>query len=159
MNTLQLSPMRTTLEELDHLQPTTPLRTVNSTADGIMNKIIKQRQSKVMDKRLYYDLTTQEIKVSHNTPVYDPLVSLLGSTRLPTLDTFLMKYFFLSTFFLYILAIRIQYHCNLSHQQHSCYSLSEWLRYSNSNQRLPCFVSLSPAQHYQKIHSRYSTHG
>ena len=54
MNALELSPMRTTLEELDHPQPPTPLRTDNSTADGIMNKTIKQRQSKAMDKRFYW---------------------------------------------------------------------------------------------------------
>ena len=54
MNAQELSPMRTTLEELDHPQPPTPLRTDNSTADGIMNKTIKQRQSKAMDKRFYW---------------------------------------------------------------------------------------------------------
>ena len=41
MNALELSSMRTTLEELDHPQPLTPLKTDNSTADSIMNKIIK----------------------------------------------------------------------------------------------------------------------
>ncbi|OEU11423.1 hypothetical protein FRACYDRAFT_245988 [Fragilariopsis cylindrus CCMP1102] len=35
-------------------QPPTPLRTDNSTADGIMNKTIKQKQSKAMDKRFYW---------------------------------------------------------------------------------------------------------
>ena len=54
MNSLELSPMRTTLEELDHPQPPTPLKTDNSTADGIMNKTIKQRQSKAMDKIFYW---------------------------------------------------------------------------------------------------------
>ena len=54
MNAQELSPMRTTLEELDHPQPPTPLKTDNSTADGIMNKTIKQRQSKAMDKRFYW---------------------------------------------------------------------------------------------------------
>ena len=54
MNAQELLPMRTTLEELDHPQPPTPLRTDNSTADGIMNKTIKQRQSKAMDKRFYW---------------------------------------------------------------------------------------------------------
>ena len=53
MNTQELSPMRTTLKELGHPQPPTPLKTDNSTADGIMNKIIKQRQSKAMDKIFY----------------------------------------------------------------------------------------------------------
>ena len=54
MNALELSPMRTTLEELDHPQPPTPLKTDKSTADGIMNKTIKQRQSKAMDKKFYW---------------------------------------------------------------------------------------------------------
>ena len=54
MNAQELSPMRTTLEELDHPQPPTPLKTDNSTADGIMNKTIKQKQSKAMDKRFYW---------------------------------------------------------------------------------------------------------
>ena len=50
INALELSPMRTTLGELDHPQPPTPFKTDNSTADGIMNKTIKQRQRKAMDK-------------------------------------------------------------------------------------------------------------
>ena len=54
MNAQELSPMRTTLEELNHPQPPTPIRTDNSTADGIMNKTIKQKQSKAMDKRFYW---------------------------------------------------------------------------------------------------------
>ena len=54
MNALELSPMRTTLEELDHSQPPTPLKTDNSTTDSNMNKTIKQRQSKAMDKRFYW---------------------------------------------------------------------------------------------------------
>ena len=47
MNALELSLMRTTIEELDHPQPPTPLKTNNSTADGIINKKnqIKTRQS------------------------------------------------------------------------------------------------------------------
>ena len=53
MNVQELSPMRTTLKELDHPQPLTSIRTDNSTVDGIMNKTIKQKQSKTMDKKLY----------------------------------------------------------------------------------------------------------
>ena len=54
MNTQELSPMITTLEELYHPQPPTPLKTDNSTAGGIMNKTIKQKQSKAIDKRFYW---------------------------------------------------------------------------------------------------------
>ena len=53
MNILEASPTRTTLEELDHPQPPTPIQTDNSTVNNIMNKI-KQKQSKVTDKRLYW---------------------------------------------------------------------------------------------------------
>ena len=37
--------MRTTLEELGHPQPATPMRTDNSTADGIMNNKDSQTKS------------------------------------------------------------------------------------------------------------------
>ena len=43
MNTQELSPMRTTLKELNHSQPPTQLQTDNNTADGIMNRTIKQK--------------------------------------------------------------------------------------------------------------------
>jgi hypothetical protein len=55
MNANEAVPMRITLEELDHPQPATPIRTDNSTADvGIMNKTVKQKQSKSMDRRFYW---------------------------------------------------------------------------------------------------------
>ena len=54
MNVLELSPMRTIVEELDHPQPPTLIQTDNSTADGIMYKTIKQKQSKAMNKRFYW---------------------------------------------------------------------------------------------------------
>jgi len=54
MNAQEAIPERTTAEELGHIQPPTPLRTDNSTADGIMNKTVKQKQSKAMDMRFYW---------------------------------------------------------------------------------------------------------
>ena len=54
MNAKEVIPMRTTLEELNHPQPATPMRTDNSTADGIMNKTVKQKASKSMDMRFYW---------------------------------------------------------------------------------------------------------
>jgi hypothetical protein len=47
------APLRVTLTELGHTQPPTALRTDNSTAFGILNKTIKQKQSKVMDMRYH----------------------------------------------------------------------------------------------------------
>jgi hypothetical protein len=47
-------PERTTLEELGHPQPPTPMVTDNSTAAGIANDSVKQRRSKAMDMRYYW---------------------------------------------------------------------------------------------------------
>ena len=52
MNALDLLPIRTISEELDHPQPEILLKIDNSTSNRITNKTIKQRQSKVMDKIL-----------------------------------------------------------------------------------------------------------
>jgi hypothetical protein len=43
------APLRVTLTELGHIQPTTPIRTDKSTAFGILNETIKQKRSKTMD--------------------------------------------------------------------------------------------------------------
>jgi hypothetical protein len=48
------APHRVTLTELGHTQPPTPLRTDNSTAYGIVNETIKQKQSKAMDMRYHW---------------------------------------------------------------------------------------------------------
>jgi hypothetical protein len=48
------APLRVTLTELGHTQPPTPLRTDNSTASGIMNETIKQKQSKAMYMRYHW---------------------------------------------------------------------------------------------------------
>ena len=49
-------PLRVTLMELGHKKPATPLRIYKSTAFAIMNKTIKQKGSKSMDK-IYHWLT------------------------------------------------------------------------------------------------------
>ena len=54
MNAKAAVPERTTLIELGHPQPPTPLKTDNSTADGIMNKTVKQQRSKAIDMRFYW---------------------------------------------------------------------------------------------------------
>jgi hypothetical protein len=43
------APLRITLTELGHTQPPTPLRTDNTTANGIVHETIKQKRSKAMD--------------------------------------------------------------------------------------------------------------
>jgi hypothetical protein len=46
--------IRTTLEELGHPQPTTPIQTDNACASGIANNTIKQKRSKAIDMRFYW---------------------------------------------------------------------------------------------------------
>ena len=41
--------LRTTVDELGHKQPATPLQTDNITASGIMNSMIRQQKSKAID--------------------------------------------------------------------------------------------------------------
>ena len=49
-------PIRTTLIEIHHTQPPTPIQVDNSTAVGIANKSIKQKRSKAMDIRFHWML-------------------------------------------------------------------------------------------------------
>jgi hypothetical protein len=46
--------LRTTLEELGHEQPPTPMETDNTTATGYSNGTIKQKRTKAMDMRFYW---------------------------------------------------------------------------------------------------------
>jgi hypothetical protein len=45
---------KTTLEELGHKQPPTPMETDNTTATGYSNGTIKQKGTKAMDMRFYW---------------------------------------------------------------------------------------------------------
>jgi hypothetical protein len=44
----------TTLEELGHPHPPTPLETENTTATGYINGTIKQKRTKAMDMHFYW---------------------------------------------------------------------------------------------------------
>lgn len=46
--------LRTTLTEMGHNQPATPIQTDNEVADGIVNDRVKQRRSKAIDMRFYW---------------------------------------------------------------------------------------------------------
>jgi hypothetical protein len=48
------APLRVTLAELGHTQPTTPIRTDNSTEFGILSETINQKRSKAMDMRYHW---------------------------------------------------------------------------------------------------------
>ena len=47
-------PIRTTLNELGHLQPPTTIRTDNSTSHGILTSTIRQKISKAFDMNIYW---------------------------------------------------------------------------------------------------------
>jgi hypothetical protein len=53
-NCREACPLRTTLEELKHPQPATPVKTDNTTAAGICNDTVKQKRSKAIDMRFYW---------------------------------------------------------------------------------------------------------
>ena len=53
-NCKEACPIRTTLEELGHPQPPTPVQTDNSTASGIANDTVKQKRSKAIDMCFYW---------------------------------------------------------------------------------------------------------
>ena len=53
-NLRECVPIRTTLAEMGHPQPPTPVQTDNSCATGIANGMIRQRRSKAMDMRFYW---------------------------------------------------------------------------------------------------------
>jgi hypothetical protein len=53
-NGQEATTLRTTLLELGHPQPATPIQTDNITAAGIANDTVKQRRSKAVDMRFYW---------------------------------------------------------------------------------------------------------
>jgi hypothetical protein len=54
INSKEGAVLRTTLEELGHPQPPTPMETDNTTATGNSNGTIKQKRTKAMDVRFYW---------------------------------------------------------------------------------------------------------
>jgi hypothetical protein len=54
INGQEAVPLRTTLAELKHPQPPTPMQVDNTTAEGFANDTIKQKRSKAMDMRFHW---------------------------------------------------------------------------------------------------------
>jgi hypothetical protein len=54
LNVKEGTVLRTTLEELGHPQPPTPLQTDNTTATGYTNWTIKQKRTRAMDMSFYW---------------------------------------------------------------------------------------------------------
>jgi hypothetical protein len=54
LNAKEVTVLCTTLEELGHPQPPTPLETDNTTATVYSNRTIKQKRTRAMDMRFYW---------------------------------------------------------------------------------------------------------
>ena len=54
MNAQEAVGLRNCLEAMGYKQPATPLKTDNSTANGIINNTMKQKRSKAIDVRFYW---------------------------------------------------------------------------------------------------------
>ena len=54
LNCQEAVALRNCLEAMGYPQPSTPMKTDNSTANGIINNTMKQKRSKAMDMRFYW---------------------------------------------------------------------------------------------------------
>eukprot|EP00957_Ditylum_brightwellii_P148232 11286722-Ditylum_brightwellii.AAC.1 len=54
VNTRKGEELRLALKEMGHPQPPTPVMTDNSTACGIVNKMVKQRRTRAIDMQFYW---------------------------------------------------------------------------------------------------------
>lgn len=63
INVQLVVPLRTTLIEMGHPQPATPVQTDNAVAHGFIKKNIKQRRSKSFDMRYYWLQDKQEQEI------------------------------------------------------------------------------------------------
>jgi hypothetical protein len=54
LNAKEATVLHTTLSEMGHQEPATPLQTDNSTTNGIINGTVKQQASKAIDMRFYW---------------------------------------------------------------------------------------------------------
>ena len=78
-------PLRTTLEEMGHPQPPTPVRTDNSTAEQIVNDPCKQQRSRAIDMRYHWlrDRIKQGQFKVHWAPAADNLADYHSKHHLP----------------------------------------------------------------------------
>jgi hypothetical protein len=77
--------LRTTLEELGHPQPPTPMETDNTTATGYSNGTIKQKHTKAMDIRFYWikDIVKQGLFFVYWGPGYQNLADYFTKHHSP----------------------------------------------------------------------------
>ena len=77
LNAKDALPIRTTLEEIEHPQPPTPMQVDNTTTVGFADDTIKHKRSKIIDLHFYWirDCTRQ----GHFNIYWVPVITSLGN--------------------------------------------------------------------------------
>jgi hypothetical protein len=85
INTKEGAVLRTTLEDLGHKQPPTPMETDNTTATGYSNGTITKKRKKAMDMRFYWikDRVKQGQFIVYWGPGYQNLADYFTKHHLP----------------------------------------------------------------------------
>jgi len=76
INCRDSEPIQTTLLEMGHEQPPTPIQADNITADGLLNETIKEKRTKAIDIRFYWVI--DRIKQNHFRVFWKPGSENLG---------------------------------------------------------------------------------
>ena len=98
-NTKEATPLRTTLEELGHPQPPTPVLVDNSTAAGLANDTVTQRQSRAIDMHFYWvrDRVNQQQYHVYWAPAHHNLADYFTKHHTPSHHRKMRKYFVYTT--------------------------------------------------------------
>ena len=98
-NTKEATPLRTTLEELGHPQPPTPVLVDNSTAVGLANDTVTQRRSRAIDMRFYWirDRVNQQQYHVYWAPAHHNLADYFTKHHTPSHHRKMRKYFVYTT--------------------------------------------------------------
>ena len=98
-NTKEATPLRTTLEELGHPHPPTPVLVDNSTAVGLANDTVTQRRSRAIDMRFYWvrDRFNQQQYHVYWAPAHHNLADYFTKHHTPSHLRKMRKYFVYTT--------------------------------------------------------------
>ena len=98
-NTKEATPLRTTLEELGHPQPPTPVLVDNSTAVGHANNTVTQRRSRAIDMHFYWvqDRVNQQQYHVYWAPAHHNLADYFTKHHTPSHHRKMRKYFVYTT--------------------------------------------------------------
>ena len=98
-NTKEATPLRTTLEELGHPQPPTPVLVDNSTAVGLANDTVTQRRSRAIDMRFNWvrDRVNQQQYHVYWAPAHHNLADYFTKHHTPSHHRKMRKYFVYTT--------------------------------------------------------------